>query len=51
MFVETESPIFDNIEQIARNWVVNSDEDQVKFNKKLAALGLKHLQSKMDKNI
>jgi hypothetical protein len=30
---------------------LNADEDQAKFNKKLAAMGLKHLQTKMDKNI
>ena len=31
--------------------LLSADEDQVKFNKKLAALGLKHLQTQMDRNV
>ncbi len=31
--------------------LLNADEDQVKFNKKLAAFGLKHLLTQMDRNV
>ena len=52
MLVDTESPIFDNIEQIARTILINViDDDQKKFQKKLSQMGMSHLKQKMDTNI
>lgn len=44
MFVHTESPIFDNIDQIAY-------DDQKKFKKKLQNMNLRHLEEKLEDNI
>ena len=50
MYVQTESPIFDNIEQIASKSFYNLDQDQRKFTKKLNALGMGHLAYKLQKS-